>query len=297
MPGKPAHFDNFQAYGYLIEFLEIRNPCLPREVVKSPLSFSCLKEKTEPNHISNVMPGHPQSTGPLSLIFDESRAWTDDNEFLCFDFLGGKFMEQQTVLLAVEEIKKYTDVPIRQAKADERADIRISFDPRKGTWSYIGKEACSVDVSHPTMNLALNSGLPNFKNIGLVIHELLHALGCLHEHSHPNMPFCWNEDEVLNFFKEKYAKTEEQVWKNILKQSSREHIRYTEYDQKSIMHYPILDRSLTNSGIEVGRNYTLSETDKKGLRTLVRLRPICHDTSSSHVADVAFEHCQCQSMV
>ena len=73
---------------------------------------------------------------------------------------------------------------------DNDAEIRVSFDPSDGAWSYIGTDCRSIPADQPTMNLGFEDG-------GTAAHEFGHAIGLGHEHQNPQGGIEWNEPEVI----------------------------------------------------------------------------------------------------
>jgi len=65
--------------------------------------------------------------------------------------------------------------------------IRISFDPNGGSWSYVGNENSTIDHNKPTMNLGWLKGGDTISDSerGVILHEFGHVLGLLHEHQSP----------------------------------------------------------------------------------------------------------------
>ena len=59
------------------------------------------------------------------------------------------------------------------------AEIRITFDPNDGAWSYVGTDCRDIPSNEATMNLGFLDG-------GTAAHEFGHAIGLAHEHQNPD---------------------------------------------------------------------------------------------------------------
>lgn len=84
------------------------------------------------------------------------------------------------------------------------AHIRISFARRGEAWSVVGTDALTVPRGEPTMNLGwiddeTDFDSTEFKSTGsVVLHEMTHALGAIHEHQNPRgTPIQWNRNAVI----------------------------------------------------------------------------------------------------
>lgn len=72
--------------------------------------------------------------------------------------------------------------------ADPKADIRVSFNPKTGSYSAIGIAAKDPSRDgQATLNLGWIKEGAEFtnENRGVTLHEFGHALGLLHEHQSP----------------------------------------------------------------------------------------------------------------
>ena len=146
---------------------------------------------------------------------------------------------------------------------DPAAEIRISFVADPGSWSYIGTDALVIPQDRPTVNFGwLQSNTPDSEYQRVVVHELGHALGCIHEHSSPAANIPWNKPAVYRY----YAGPPNnwppaKVDANVFFKYSDTVSNHSAFDPLSIMIYPI-PKEFTDGVFEVKLNSELSELDK-----------------------------------
>ena len=111
-------------------------------------------------------------------------------------------------------------------------DIRITFNPRKGAWSFIGKDILDEkDKTIPTLNLG-------WFDVPTTLHEFCHAVGMIHEHQNPlGDPINWNVPAVLEWAMDSQGWDEETTKTNIINKYKKDQINGSEYDPLSIMLY------------------------------------------------------------
>lgn len=148
---------------------------------------------------------------------------------------------------------------------DPNAEIRISFDPESGSWSWIGTDCLTIPKNQATMNYGwFNANTTDHEYSRTVLHEFGHALGLVHEHQSPPANIPWDKEKVYEY----YAKEENGGWSrekvdnNIFRKYSKSETNFTNFDRDSIMLYPIHEE-LTIGDYEVGWNTKLSNTDKE----------------------------------
>ncbi|MCO8313211.1 M12 family metallopeptidase [Pseudomonas mandelii] len=136
------------------------------------------------------------------------------------------------------------------------AEIRIRTKTDEDR-SALGTDALTIDKSEPTMSISLRPDEEYFE--ANLLHEIGHAIGLLHEHTHLEANIPWNKQKVYEYYG-KMGWTQAEVDKNILTPANGALVD-TEYDKASIMHYPV-PNELTDGVWEVGINTRLSERDK-----------------------------------
>jgi hypothetical protein len=135
------------------------------------------------------------------------------------------------------------------------AEIRITFDPNDGAWSYVGIDCRGIPLNEATMNLGFMDG-------GTTAHEFGHAIGLAHEHQNPAGGIQWNEAVVIrelakspNFWDEATTRH------NVLRKYTADQVNGTQFDRDSIMLY-FFPAEWTTNGIATKANEVLSSLDK-----------------------------------
>ena len=202
----------------------------------------------------------------LRLAVDRSKMWTPGQE-IRIAFLDGTNIQMDKTVEYAEKWLKYANLHFEWVMG-KKAQIRISFQRGKGSWSYVGKDALSIaNPNKPTMNFGwLDNATPDEEWSRTVIHEFGHMLGAVHEHLSPASGIKWDKTFVYSYYWQTQNWSKDQVDLNIFQKYDK-NISNTEYDPESIMHYPI-DKSMTLDGYSVGWNRVLSEQDKDFIREI-----------------------------
>ncbi len=170
-------------------------------------------------------------------------------------FLGGSSAQQRIVRTQAGWWTEHANLRFEFGDWPD-AEIRISFDPDDGAWSYIGTDCRSIPFNEPTMNLGFMDG-------GTTAHEFGHAIGLAHEHQNPAGGIQWNEAVVIrecarspNFWDEATTRH------NVLQKYGIDQINGTAFDPDSIMLY-FFPAEWTLNGIATRQNDVLSALDKQ----------------------------------
>lgn len=150
------------------------------------------------------------------------------------------------------------------------ADVRVTFYSDTG-WSFLGTDCLSVAPPVPTMALPLTSKSAPNQIRYMAVHEIMHLLGCVHEHQSPLAHIPWN----LEVLYEEYGRrgwTKAMVDANIVNPYEPLRVQAGTYDPSSSTHYPVEPRFVTD-GVARGSTGYFSEGDVKMLREWYGMPP------------------------
>ena len=211
----------------------------------------CL-DRVLPRDLMSLQPttragGRPRAITPIG------KTWMNGSR-LQVRFIGGTPAQKNTVREQAGWWTQHANLTFDFNDAPG-ADIRISFDPAIGAWSYVGTDCRSIPFNQATMNLGFMDG-------GTTAHEFGHAIGLAHEHQNPAGGIQWNEAVVIrelagapNFWDEAKARH------NVLRKYSADQVNGTKFDPDSIMLY-FFPAEWTVNGIGTKANEVLSDIDK-----------------------------------
>ena len=195
-----------------------------------------------------------------SLALDARRLWSSGRT-LGVGFLDGNAWQHDVVRTHAIGWSRYANLTFNfDSPAPE---IRVRFDPSEGSKSRVGTDALVGDRSATTMNLGwIDQRHTEDELQGVVLHEFGHALGCIHEHQNPVAGIPWNLDAVFAYYAGPPNNwTREQTQFNLIDTYDRSYTKFSAFDARSIMIYPIPVEH-TTGGFHVDPTYDLSDGDR-----------------------------------
>jgi len=226
------------------------------------VSAAYLKSKIWPNRLAD---GSPNTITIQFLESGNNVPWTPLellNNYKIYKLeqeINGKLNGIDTVKRVVMEILQPL-VGIQFEFVNRNGNIKIGFDTNEGAYSYVGTD-CLQYSNEKTMNLG-------WLDVGTIIHEFLHALGCIHEHQNPkNNSIDWNKNKVYCWAKQTQDWNPEVTCHNIFEKYNQEQLNGSDFDIDSIMLYFFPDK-FTNNNKGTKQNFVLSETDKQWLKNM-----------------------------
>ena len=218
-----------------------------------PASSRFCTDRVLPKNLNRPQRMRMMRGGPPRAIIDFKRLWIIGST-LQVRFMGGTAAQHDLVREQAGWWTQHANLHFDFNNA-LNAEIRISFDPNDGAWSYVGTDAREIPVNSPTMNLGFTDG-------GTPAHEFGHAIGLHHEHQNPRVGIKWNEPVVIQALSGPPNNwSEAQIRHNVLNKYSVDQIRGTDFDPDSIMLY-FFPAEWTLNGIGTKNNEVLSLTDK-----------------------------------
>jgi serralysin len=199
-------------------------------------------------------------------LADNYYLW-DNGQTLKVKFLSGSKMLQDRVTKLAKVWETHANIKFNFVKPDEEAHIRVMLGTGEGHYSFIGMVSKLIPGDEQTMaldTLDLGDNMAAWQRT--VQHEFGHAIGLLHEHSSPVSGINWDKKKMYAHYA-KMGWTKDDVDAQVFASYAVSYTNGTKYDNKSIMHYPILAWQTTD-GYAVPWNSAISEGDKSIIKML-----------------------------
>ena len=205
----------------------------------------------------------------LEGVAEQAKCWPRGTVLKVHFAQAAPALRERTLHAARQWLVPGVQLDIVETDDPHDAPLRLTFRPRAGNWSYVGRDCLEIRGGQPTMNLgdvSLESSDDDFNS--LVIHEFGHALGFVHEHVHPDARIRWRKQAVYeDLGGEPNLWDRATVDANVFESYERSDLVATPFDPVSVMIYPIA-ASWTTSGKAFTPSARLSDGDAETVALL-----------------------------
>jgi hypothetical protein len=229
--------------------VELQVDAAERAVAENPANVPVFRHR----------PGLGVAPSPLSMALLTGKKWKNGRTLRARFLEGLPEIQAKVRQFAVQ----WCDFANLGIVFDDSPDgeIRIAFQPT-GSWSYTGTDNLSIAAGQATMNFGwFKPDTADDEYSRVVIHEFGHAIGCIHEHQHPDASIPWDREAAYRYYQRTNGWDRAKVDRNVIQRYDRSQTQFSQFDADSIMEYPV-DESLTIGNFSIGWNRQLSATDK-----------------------------------
>ncbi|MBS1592772.1 MAG: hypothetical protein JST90_00500 [Bacteroidetes bacterium] len=174
----------------------------------------------------------------LGFILSVNKKWVNGTT-IKYLFIKGEGNKTQYDVVR-KAFKQWKDLGIGLSFIEvtdiDEAMVRIGFDHKDGSWSYVGRDILTISKADRTMNFGWD--LNNAYGLTTALHEIGHTLGFQHEHQNFNAGIVWNTEAVYKSFSappNNWSKA--QIDSNIISKLPPNQMQASKWDAESIMEY------------------------------------------------------------
>jgi hypothetical protein len=245
----------------------LKNAFLENEEKISTVSSSTDRSILEDYAHKNIIKKPTHLISLSRMATEMSKEWKNGRR-LTVAFMGGNKLVKERIIRHAKIWMEHANIELVFGAKLSAANIRVAFDMKDGSWSFIGNDILSIPTNEATMNFGwLTPTLDDEEYSRVVLHEFGHSLGCIHEHERPDNGIPWDKQKVYAYYAEKDGWSKEEVDEQVFSKYDKDLIRSNKLDKKSIMMYPVPDE-LTIGKYQIGWNRSLSPADKKFISML-----------------------------
>jgi len=178
------------------------------------------------------------STTRAAFILTNSTKWANGTE-ITYTFIGKGTEADKKVVRKAFGIWKALGIGLSftEVKTADEAMVRIGFNHKDGSWSYVGREILNHSKKEKTMNFGWDLSADAY-GMTTAIHEIGHTIGFEHEHQSPFAGIEWNTAAVYQEFSGPPNKWKpKEIDDNILDKLPANQLTGSKWDPKSIMEY------------------------------------------------------------
>lgn len=212
----------------------------------------------------SLEPEGSSSDGTKSTLHRWENFW-DNGSTITYAFMKGSLIQQRKVVAVLDQWRRYANIKFEHRESLNEATIRISFEERFGSFSYIGRTIESIPRDRATMNLGWLEDTLLFTDVerAVLLHEIGHTLGLSHEHASPALggQGTLKQEAYENYNNYVIGGADEALVAGAFNAYANfELSNYLETDAGSIMKY-FMPQEMNEESVQFLPNYGLSDMD------------------------------------
>ncbi|KAJ6575756.1 hypothetical protein DFH09DRAFT_1361850 [Mycena vulgaris] len=232
--------------------------------------------------------GGSASSAAHAVVTKLDQLW-DSGATVTYSYSGGTVNQQDKVDKVILEWFPYANITFQRSNA---GTLRIAFDPKIGSWSYVGKVNLGISTGQVTMNLGWveDNTTVSENDRGVILHEFGHALGLLHEHQSPARAgtLHLDEDAVYAYYAATQGWDKATIKSQIIDVYNASDVsNFSALDMTSIMMY-FMPSAMNLERVNVAPNNALSDMDKAYM-IINYPRPTPHSSAPMWTLDYALK--------
>ncbi|RPI18309.1 MAG: hypothetical protein EHM58_06180 [Ignavibacteriae bacterium] len=196
------------------------------------------------------------------MILDFEKKWKTGQVLKIYFMNGDEEVKEKVFRTANRWIEESgANLSFERVEEPQNAEIRVEFG--KSTRSLVGNDLLNEEIEFS--NICFREAIAENLSEQKILHEFGHVLGLIHEIFHPLIPITFNYSKLKQYYMHDQGYSAAEYEANVGRTYRKNEIQYFDFDENSIMMYPI-PSSTNDQSINYEQPQVLSQMDKEFLK-------------------------------